>query len=171
MTYQPREDSLFLKEWLEEQDLEGKRLLDMGTGSGILAVTSAKKGAEVTAVDVDPEALDDARDHVRQQEVHERITFVESDQFEQVTGRFDIVVFNPPYLQGEEHLALEGGKGGVELTERFLEEVDDHLRDNGQAVFIASSRSDVEKLRQGFELELLDDRKMWFETLYLFKSE
>lgn len=171
MTYQPREDSLLLDSYLEERDLDGSKVLDMGTGSGILAVTAAENGAEVTATDIDPDALQEAREYAREMGVEDSIDFVESDLFENVSGNFDLVVFNPPYLQGENYLALEGGEKGIELTVEFLEAAEDYLRKDGKAVFIASSRSDVGSLRQEFDLEQVGERKLWFETLYLFKSD
>ncbi|MFB6147795.1 MAG: HemK2/MTQ2 family protein methyltransferase [Candidatus Nanohaloarchaea archaeon] len=169
MTYQPREDSLFLQEYLEEQELAGKKVLDMGTGSGILAVTAAEKEADVTAADIDPGALEDAEELAEEKDVD--VEFVESDLFDNVEGKFDLVVFNPPYLQGDRFNALEGGESGVELTSRFLQQSAEHLEEEGEVIFIASSRSDVDSLQNEFELELLDTRKLWFETLYLFKSD
>jgi release factor glutamine methyltransferase len=170
MTYQPREDSLLLDSYLEDRELDGKKVLDMGTGSGILAVTAAKKGAEVTAVDIDPEALEDAEMHARDESV-EGIEFVQSDLFENLDSKFDLIVFNPPYLQGEDYLALEGGEKGIELTVQFLEQAPDYLAENGEVVFVASSRADIESLRERFDLEQVRERKLWFETLYLFKSD
>ncbi|MFB6190364.1 MAG: HemK2/MTQ2 family protein methyltransferase [Candidatus Nanohaloarchaea archaeon] len=170
MTYQPREDSLLLDSYLEDRVLEGKKVLDMGTGSGILAVTAAEQGAEVTAVDIDPEALEDAREHAREEST-EGIEFVESDLFENVDSKFDLIIFNPPYLQGEDYLALEGGEKGIELTSDFLEQAPDYLEEGGEVVFVASSRADTDSLREEFDLEQVGERKLWFETLYLFKSD
>lgn len=171
MTYRPREDSLLLKQRLKELDLEGKRVLDMGTGPGILAVAAAKKAADVVASDVDPGALEDAESYAEEEGVGGSITFVESDLFGDVDGKFDLIVFNPPYLRGDDYLALEGGEGGVELTEKFLEKAQDYLERGGEILFIASSRSGVESLRDRFDLETVAERKLWFETLYLFKSD
>ncbi|MFB6215986.1 MAG: methyltransferase, partial [Candidatus Aenigmatarchaeota archaeon] len=81
-------------------DVEGRKCLDIGTGSGILAVTMAKKGAEVVAADINPEALEAARDRADQEDTD--IKLVESDLFENIEEEFDLIVFNPPYLPGEE---------------------------------------------------------------------
>lgn len=171
MTYQPREDSYFLRDYVEGLDLEGKEVLDMGTGSGILAVTAAEEGAEVVAADIDPEALEEARKNAEEHGVNSSIEFIESDLFENVEGEFNLVVFNPPYLPGENYSELEGGETGIELTRRFLEEVADYLAENGEVVFVASSKADTGGLKQEFGLELVGERKLWFETLYLFKSD
>lgn len=170
MTYQPREDSLLLDSYLREQQLEGKQVLDMGTGSGILAVSAAKKGGDVTAVDIDPEALEDAKEYAKEED-QEGIDFFQSDLFEEVEGKFDLIVFNPPYLQGEDYTVLEGGEQGIELTLEFLDASSDHLREGGEVVFVASSRADIESLGKEYDLEQVGERKLWFETLYLFKSD
>lgn len=171
MIYRPREDSYLLREFIESRDLEGKKVLDMGTGTGILAVAAAKNGAEVVAADINPEAIKTAEEKAREENVAEKIHFVDSDLFESIDSGFDLIVFNPPYLPGEEYKELQGGETGVELTERFLEDVENYLYEEGSAVFIASSRSNTDVLKQRFDLELLESEKLWFETLYLFRNK
>lgn len=170
MIYRPREDSYLLRDYIESLELKGKKVLDMGTGTGILAITAAEKGAEVIAADIDPGALEVARENAGE-EGFEEIEFVESDLFENIDSKFDLIVFNPPYLPGNDYRELEGGEAGVELTERFLEEAGDYLEEEGYVVFIGSSRSDIEGLKEKFDLEQIESEKLWFETLYLFKSD
>lgn len=171
MVYRPGEDSFLLKEWLEEQKLQDKKVLDMGTGSGILAVTAARKGAEVVAADIDPGALEYATGRANDEEVDGRIEFVESDLFDGISYRdFDLVVFNPPYLPGDiEDSRWNGGENGVEVSERFLEAVDSYLAEGGEAVIMASSLGDHERLREKFGLEVVEFRKFWFEKLFLMR--
>ena len=59
--YTPREDSFLVKNHLEDRDLQGKKVLDMGTGTGILALEAARGNSQVTAVDINSEAIDYAR--------------------------------------------------------------------------------------------------------------
>ncbi len=167
--YSPREDSYLLKSYIEEKDLEGKKLLDMGTGSGIQAVTAAEKGADVSAVDINPEAVETVRRKASEQDLD--IEVRESDLFENVDKKFDIIVFNPPYLPGKEGIGDEeiwrGGNTGLEVTEKFLEKVDQYLEQKGEAVFILSSETDWSYLKQDYGLEIIESRKLWFETVYL----
>ncbi|MDR0728194.1 MAG: peptide chain release factor N(5)-glutamine methyltransferase [Puniceicoccales bacterium] len=79
------------------------RVLDLGTGSGAigLALARAFPKSRVTAVDLDPDALDLARENAKRNRV-DNVRFVRSDWFEKVRGRFDLIVANPPYLTAEE---------------------------------------------------------------------
>lgn len=117
-----------------------KRLvLDVGTGSGIIAVTLATKlpHAQITAVDISPAALAVARANAQRHGVADRITFIESDLLS--TGHsprspFDLIVANLPYIptadlpslavaQHEPTLALDGGPDGLSLIKRLLADV------------------------------------------------
>ena len=95
--------------------LKGKpaaRVIDVGTGSGCIAVCLAKKltAIDVTAVDISPAALAVARENAARNGVEERITFVECDLFAGVAGReFDLVVSNPPYVTSSEYQSLDRG--------------------------------------------------------------
>lgn len=173
--YTPREDSILLKEYLEDLELKGKKILDMGTGSGIIAITAAQKGANVTATDINPEALEYARQHAKDQGVEDKIDFIESNLFENVTGKFDFALFNPPYLPGEKGIGDEeiwrGGEEGVEVTRRFLEAAPKHLSENGEIIVVLSSHADYSDIIEGYDLEIVDSEKLWFETLYLARSK
>ncbi len=82
-------------EFLERWEVMGKRVLDVGTGSGILAIAAAKLGAaEIVATDIDDAALEAAKENAHQNGVADRITFVKSDLLRQVRGQFDLVLSN-----------------------------------------------------------------------------
>jgi release factor glutamine methyltransferase len=92
------------------KDIESPRILDLGTGSGIIAVTLAleKPAARVMAVDVSPEALEMARGNAER--LGARVDFRPGSWFDPVTGgRFDLIVSNPPYVAlGDPHLEMNG---------------------------------------------------------------
>jgi len=82
-------------EFLEDCQVSGKRVLDIGTGSGILAIAAAKLGAvEVVATDIDDAALEAAQENAKRNEVEGAVRFVKSDLLRQVEGQFDIVLSN-----------------------------------------------------------------------------
>lgn len=175
MVYRPRQDSYLLKEELESRDLKGKRCLDMGTGSGILAIEMASQEAQVTAADIDPEAISYAKQRSNKEGLKDDVDFIETDLFEAIDNEkeFDLIVFNPPYLpdldEGKGQESWAGGQKGVEVTERFLSEVKEYLGSNGEALLILSSRSEIDDLMERFDLDVIEDEKTWFETLYLVK--
>jgi release factor glutamine methyltransferase len=121
---------------------------DVGTGSGIIAVTVAKrvKNAHLTAIDISAAALEVAKRNAEKHGVAERIEFVESDLFAKVPAeaKFDLVLSNPPYVATEEmatlqgdvrdhepHLALDGGKHGTEVIERLIPQAAERLNPGG----------------------------------------
>jgi release factor glutamine methyltransferase len=145
----PRPDS----EWLvSEAEAIGKpmaqpRVLDIGTGSGCLAITLATrlKHAQVSAVDISPEALALARRNAEKHKVTERVRWIESDLFAALGDeRFDLIVSNPPYIPTvevdrlavevrdfEPRLALDGGADGFAVIDRILAEAGEHLSPEG----------------------------------------
>lgn len=126
------------------QGLKAPSLLDLGTGSGIVAVTLALAcpSASVTAVDLSPAALGVARNNAGR--LGARVEFVESDWFSALgERRFDLVVGNPPYVAaGDPHLALNGlpfepqmaltdGKDGLDCLRRIVADAPAHLAPGG----------------------------------------
>ncbi|MFB6143869.1 MAG: HemK2/MTQ2 family protein methyltransferase [Candidatus Nanohaloarchaea archaeon] len=168
--YPPREDTYFLKNYLESLELEGMEVLEVGCGSGILSVAMAGKGAEVTAVDINPEAVEATREAAEEAGVE--VDVFRSDLFREVEDKFDLIVFNPPYLPGRELEGDEkwrGGDRGVEVTERFLQDYGKHLKEGGKALFLLSSLSDHRELLR--KHEVVESENLWFETLYLVRGE
>jgi release factor glutamine methyltransferase len=123
------------------------RMVDIGTGSGNLAVALAKqhKGAQVTAVDISVDALEVARRNAQRHGVAERITFVEGDLFGPIGAElFDFVISNPPYIAQadlprlpvgvrdyEPRVALDGGPDGYAVFDRLLRDALPHLPPGG----------------------------------------
>ncbi len=114
---------------------QSKRCLDLGTGSGVIAVCLAKylASSTVTAVDVSNGALELAKENAALNDVENKIDFVRSDWFSDVDGEFDLIVSNPPYIDEaglddlpsevhdhEPENALNGGNSGTEQIENLL---------------------------------------------------
>lgn len=164
MIYEPGEDSILLLEEIKKRELEGLRCLDIGTGSGILANKMHEEGGNVTATDINPEASEN---------LNEGIEFIQSDLFEGIEEEYDLIVFNPPYLPGENEEDLDGseiwngGVKGIEVTAEMLSQVENYLADGGEALVVASSLSDYEDLMDRFDLGVEAERRLWFETLYI----
>ena len=169
--YPVREDTLLLKRNIEEQNLEGKSFLEIGVGNAELSVTAAEQGAEVTAVDINPEAVEHAKERFGEAGLDADI--FQSDLFEDIEGEFDFIVFNPPYLSGPEDIGDEemwrGGETGLEIPEKFLDEVSNYLSKDGKAWVVLSSRTEYELLVEKFDLREVDSENLWFETVFLFE--
>jgi release factor glutamine methyltransferase len=150
------------------------RIADVGTGSGIIAVTMAKqvKKSQVMAIDVSPAAIEVAKRNAEKHGVADRVQFVESDLFSKVAvdKKFDLLLSNPPYVASEEmttlqadvrdhepHLALDGGKLGTEIIERLIPQAAERLNPGGWLLIEvgAENAGRVEELVRGnptFEL-------------------
>lgn len=146
--YSPKEDTFLMLDAISAAPIENKKILDMGTGSGILALYCAVRGAEVTASDVDEAAVHHALHSAKALKV--KLQGVVSDMFSRVIGRFDFILFNPPYLpsQAIEDRTVDGGDSGITVIKRFLEGVRDHLNPSGVALLLLSSQNDPKSLME-----------------------
>jgi release factor glutamine methyltransferase len=183
--YQPAEDSYLLQKQVKKYAFG--RVLDLGTGSGIQALTAAKSKnvREIVAVDINPDAIKELKEKFEKNKIPlKKIIFKESDLFTTVKDKFDTIIFNPPYLPedkiGKETIqdpALYGGKHGWELSELFFNEVNHFLVANGKILFLFSSLTNKEKIEEIIVNNLLEFKELakeklpMFETLYAYLVE
>lgn len=122
------------------------RILDIGTGSGAIALALAKEipESQITATDISAKALAVAQKNARALNLENSVTFRESDLFEQVHGEFDMIVANPPYIGAAEYEtlaagvkdfepreALWAGQTGVEFYEKLVYQAQSYLKQKG----------------------------------------
>lgn len=166
--YKANDDSYMLEKAVKKY-AKGK-VLDMGAGSGVIAKAALGKADEVIAVDINQKAVS----HVKSL----GIKALRSDLFSNIKGRFDLIVFNPPYLPYEKKedkataLQVSGGKKGHELIERFLKNAKKHLEKHGKILLLFSSLSgNVEKLmkKYGYEYKKIEEKSLFFEKLYVYE--
>lgn len=145
--------------WLSEQQIG--RILDIGTGSGCIAVACALTfpGVDVDAVDISPDALEVARINIERHEVADQVNLFESDLYKGLGDRcYDLIVSNPPYVatsrietlppeyQYEPILGLSAGEEGLDTVLRLLRDTDGHLTPKGVLVVeVGDSAAALEK--------------------------
>jgi release factor glutamine methyltransferase len=170
--YGPAEDSFLLEKHVK--NLVYGRVLDMGTGSGIQALTAAKQPgvSKVLAVDINSNALDRAKRWSIDEGIFYKIEFILSDLFQNVKGKFDWIIFNPPYLPSAgsaDESSWAGGETGAITIQRFLEQAPEYLVRGGSILLIYSSETGIPEKKNGFKWELLEAHPLFFETIFCVK--
>ena len=171
--YQPEADTYLLLDAARKEVKPGDRILEVGTGSGLISRELAKVSG-VVATDINPHAVLCAR--------KAGIDVVRTDLFAGIRGSFDLILFNPPYLptQPEERMddwleyALDGGESGRAVIERFARNIGDVLAPGGRILLLISSLtglSDVQALfaGQGYSVGIAMQQVVEDEMLYILK--
>ncbi|WP_400218937.1 HemK2/MTQ2 family protein methyltransferase [Methanomethylophilus alvi] len=170
--YPPSEDSILLTESLDIRI--GEKVLEIGTGSGIVSIQCALNGADVVCGDINPRAVALARRNAAANGVD--IDVRETDVYSNIEGRFDTIVFNLPYLpvedEGELAKAWSGGPDGLGPLPRLLEGAPEHLLPDGRVVVVVSSlmdRAGLDKTLEGYEVKVLGELPLFFERLQVLE--
>ena len=181
--YEPAEDSFFFAENLYFQ--AGMRILDVGTGSGILGIIASKNAQEVIFLDLNPYSLLCAKQNTSRNKVKSDIKFIRSDLFSSLreVAKFDVILFNAPYVpteRGEEESwigrAWAGGTSGRKIIDRFISTAPKQLEPSGKIFLMQSSLANIEETQEKFLLLGLETkvvaslRLAFFETLFLLRA-
>jgi release factor glutamine methyltransferase len=173
LIYSPQEDSYLLKKVLEKEfkNIKNKNLkfLEIGIGSGIQLETLKKIGINkenIFGIDINIDAVK----YCQQKGFH----CIKSDLFKKVNKKFDIIIFNPPYLpkikneDEESELITTGGKFGSEIINKFLKEAKKYLEKKGKIYLLVSSLTkNIDWI--DYKRELVGEKKLFFEKLKVWK--
>jgi release factor glutamine methyltransferase len=180
--YEPAEDSFLLADVALKDAEPGMSILEVGTGSGFVsAVLLANlKDVHLLATEINPNAARCARAN--------GVEVIRTDLFrgikhEKPEKRFDLILFNPPYLPtskdekvpGWLNYAFDGGISGRETLDRFLNEVKDYLKPGGKILVLISSITGLEAVREkmkglGFKVDIVEKKKVSFEELMVVRG-
>ena len=171
--YSPEADTVLLLEAARAEVQAGDHVLEVGTGSGLIAAEIGRI-TRIVATDINPHAVISAR--------KDGVDVVRTDLFAGIRGPFDLVLFNPPYLptQPEERIddwlehALDGGASGRAVIERFARHVGDILVPDGRILLLISSLTGLMEVQDlfcclGFSAEIALQQVVEDEVLYVLK--
>lgn len=178
--YPPAEDSFLLIDNLNIKSSD--KVLEIGTGSGIVSISASLKCREVTSTDINPYAIKCARNNIKLNN-RENIAVILSDLFENIDEEYDLILFNTPYLPvvEEEHIdddyskAWDGGESGREVIDKFIEQAPSYLKKEGIIQLVQSSLSDNAKTlnmfeKMGFKAEITAVEHIFFEDITLITA-
>jgi len=148
--YQPDADTFLLLKAAYAEARPGDRVLEIGTGSGAIAAELVRQ-CDVVATDINPHATFCAR--------MKGVNVVRSNLCSGIRGKFDLVIFNPPYLPTlkDERIddwleyALDGGETGREVIEQFAAVISDVLERSGRILLLVSSLTGITEVTHLFE--------------------
>ena len=160
--YPPRHTSHLLGEAVLAEVNKTDRVLDMGTGSGVNAVLAASKSSNVIAVDVNPEAVKCAKRNAKLNKVDSKVKAMVSDVFQNVKGRFDLIIFDPPFrwFVPKDMLERSIADEDYETLTCFFNEVKQYLTKDGRVLLFFGSTGDIKYLDKliktaGFKKKIL----------------
>ena len=179
--YVPAEDSYLLADNLEIK--KGQSVLEIGTGSGIVAMYVSRLTDDITVTDINFDACELARKNFTENGI-ENIEILWGNLFEVVENKkFDVILFNTPYLPTEDdevlentiNYAFDGGLNGRKVIDLFLNEVGNHLNDGGIVQMIQSSLSGNDETlarldEMGFIAEIAASEHFFFEDITLINA-
>lgn len=171
--YQPEADTYLLLDAALKEVRAGNRVLEVGTGSGRIAA-EMRRGTRTIATDINPHAAISA---------HKLgVDVVRCNLMDAIRGKFDLILFNPPYLPTEPHeriddwleYALDGGKTGRETLERFAAGVSRILAPGGRILVLISSLTGPDEVKalfakEGFTAEVVREEKVEDEVLSVLR--
>jgi release factor glutamine methyltransferase len=180
--YEPAEDSFLLADAALKDAEPGMRILEVGTGSGFVsAVLLANlKDIYLLAIEINPHAARCARAN--------GVEVIRTDLFrgikpEKPENRFELILFNPPYLPtakeekvpGWLNYAFDGGISGRETLDRFLNDVRNYLKPGGKILVLISSITGLEAVWEkmkglGFKVDIVERKKVSFEELMVVRG-
>jgi release factor glutamine methyltransferase len=170
--YQPAEDTYLLLRAALAEACPDDLALEIGCGSGFISQELSLKVGRLIATDINPHAVRAAKAR--------GIEVIRADLFRGIKGKFDLILFNSPYLPTEPEertgkwidYALDGGESGRQTVDRFLKDLAGHLRLGGRALLLISSLTGLTEVQEtavafGLTAEVVAGERCFFEQLHV----
>ena len=167
--YNPSDDTFLLFDSIKHA--RGS-LLDVGTGSGYIAINRRKICNDyVEGIDINPRAIENARINAHGLN---NISFYVSDLFENVNKKFDIIVFNPPYLPNDIIVENKEQYNDDGVIERFIYEVSNYLKEKGSIYLLLSSvtpnlNNKLALIEELFYSTIIARKRLFFEEIFVLR--
>ena len=157
-------------------------VLDVGCGAGLATLVAASKAQRVVSMDISHQAVRNTIQNLRNNGLGQNVSIVQSDLFRGLsdTGKFSVIMFNPPYLPADEMTtemdhALIGGDDGSELTEKFVNEASSHIIQGGRLYVVVSTLEDIDVIirifnEKNFQVEQVNETSLFFEKIQVLKG-
>lgn len=171
--YLPQEDSFLLSSTLKKEILKLKskelKFLEIGAGSGIQLQTLLNSGIDnknIFACDINIEAVKECK--------RQKFNCIQSNLFENIKGKFNLIIFNPPYLPEDKRepldsrIATTGGKEGSEIINNFLQQSKNYIEKEGK-IFLVTSNLTKGINWKGWKKKRVAKQRLFFEEIYVWK--
>ena len=167
-----------LLQYLKQFPLKNKYVLELGAGSGLIAIQAAKEGAQVTATDINPVAIEYLHKNSLQNKVN--LEIIRSDLFAEIPAcSFDIIAINPPYYKKQpvtfrDHAWYCGENG--EYFSGLFNQLEGYIHDKTETIMVLCDGCDIEMIeavaaRNGFKLQLMLTKQNILEKNFIYKIE
>jgi len=157
-------------------------VLDVGCGAGLATLVAASKAQRVVSVDISHQAVKNTTQNLRNNGLGQNVSIIQSDLFSGLsdTGKFSMIMFNPPYLPADEMStdmdhALIGGEDGSELTEIFVNQASSYLVQGGRLYVVVSTLENIDAIIKtfndnNFQVEQVNETSLFFEKIQVLKG-
>jgi len=157
-------------------------VLEIGTGSGFIAIQIADKVKKIIATDISKNAIKTAKKNSKLNGVNAKIDFRIGDLFSPIehNEKFSLIIFNAPYLPtkenekigGDINYAWDGGLSGRKIISRFIHECPQYMKANGRVLLVQSDLADInstisEFKKVGLDAKVIAEKKFFFEKIVL----
>ncbi len=177
--YPPSEDTFLLCDSIELGSDDS--FLEVGSGTGLIALTAAKIARRTVAIDISFQAVRNTYLNAQRNHLTECVV-IQSDLMSALHPcvKFSVIAFNPPYLPADDVVttldhALVGGQSGVEIVNRFIAEAVGHIADGGSIYVVVSSLTSVDEVLRKMQYysispEIIAQSSFFFERIYVLRG-